>query len=109
MAERVIIPEMDLSGIIAKSRDVAQALNEFADDLERIDKKYAKWQLRENEESLCDSCEYGDCALEQRVHKLEEKIEKLAGVGDIVVLSKPHMCGDVYETHKFVVEAVAKK
>lgn len=48
-------------------------------------------------------------ALEQRVHKLEEKMEKLAGVGDIVVLSKPHMCGDVYETHKFVVEAVAKK
>lgn len=56
MTERVIAPEMDLSSIIAESRDVAQALNEFADDLERIDKKYAKWQLRENEESLCDSC-----------------------------------------------------
>lgn len=49
MAERVIVPEMDLGGIIAESREVAQALNEFADNLERIEKKYAK--LQENEES----------------------------------------------------------
>lgn len=63
MAERVIVPEMDLTGIIAESRDVAQALNEFADDLERIDKKYSKWQLRENEESLCDSCVNRGCWL----------------------------------------------
>lgn len=49
MSERIIVPEMDLGGIIAESRDVAQALNRFADDLERIEKKYAK--LQENEES----------------------------------------------------------
>ena len=49
MAERIIVTEMDLGGIIAESRDVAQALNRFADDLERIEKKYAK--LQENEES----------------------------------------------------------
>lgn len=28
--------------IIAKSREVAQALNEFADNLERIEERYAK-------------------------------------------------------------------
>lgn len=38
----IIIPEMNLKGIIAESREVAQALNEFADDLERIEKKYAE-------------------------------------------------------------------
>lgn len=40
----IIIPEMNLKGIIAESREVAQALNEFADDLERIEKKYAEPQ-----------------------------------------------------------------
>jgi len=64
--QRIIVPEMDLTAIISESRDAAKALNEFANDLERIDKKYAKWQLRENEESLCDSCEYGDCWLRQQ-------------------------------------------
>lgn len=61
--QRIIVPEMDLTGIIAESRDVAKALNEFADDLERIDKKYAK--LRgESEGSLCDSCtDKEDCWL----------------------------------------------
>lgn len=60
--ERVIVPEMDLSGIISESRDVAKALNSFADELEQIDKKYAK--LRENDRSLCDSCaDKADCWL----------------------------------------------
>lgn len=36
-----ITAEMNLKKIIAESREVAQALNEFADDLERIEKKYA--------------------------------------------------------------------
>ena len=35
-----IIPELNLKNIIAESREVAQALNEFADNLERIEKKY---------------------------------------------------------------------
>ena len=39
-----INPEMNLKNIIAESREVAQALNEFADDLERIEKKYAEPQ-----------------------------------------------------------------
>ena len=37
-----ITAEMNLKKIIAESRDVAQALNEFADNLERIEKKYTK-------------------------------------------------------------------
>jgi hypothetical protein len=39
-----IITEMNLKKIIAESREVAQALNEFADNLERIEKKYAEPQ-----------------------------------------------------------------
>jgi len=62
MAERVLVPEMDLSGIISESRDVAQALNNFADDLEKIEKKYTKMYPKQ-ETSLCDSCKYGDCWL----------------------------------------------
>lgn len=34
--------EMSLKNIIAESREVAQALNELADNLERIEKKYAE-------------------------------------------------------------------
>ena len=34
--------EMNLKKIIAESKEVAQALNEFADNLERIEKKYAE-------------------------------------------------------------------
>ena len=33
--------EMNLKKIIAESREIAQALNEFADNLEKIEKKYA--------------------------------------------------------------------
>lgn len=46
----IIIPEMNLKNIIAESREVAQALNEFADDLERIEKKYAELQESEDDE-----------------------------------------------------------
>ena len=45
-----IIPELNLKNIIAESREVAQALNEFADDLERIEKKYAEPQERSDKE-----------------------------------------------------------
>ena len=39
----MIVYEMEISlkKVIAESREVAQALNEFADNLERIEKKYA--------------------------------------------------------------------
>ena len=33
---------MNLKEVIAESREVAQALNEFADNLEQIEKKYAE-------------------------------------------------------------------
>lgn len=45
-----IIPELNLKNIIAESREVAQALNEFADNLERIEKKYTEPQERSNKE-----------------------------------------------------------
>ena len=47
MAGYVIKAEMNLQNLIKESREVAQALNEFADNLERIEKKYTK----PNEES----------------------------------------------------------
>lgn len=39
-----ITAEMNLKKIIAESKEVAQALNEFADNLERIEKKYTEPQ-----------------------------------------------------------------
>lgn len=44
-----ITAELDLKKIIAESREVAQALNEFADNLERIEKKYAEPQESEEQ------------------------------------------------------------
>lgn len=41
--------KMNLKNIIAEAREVAQALSEFADNLERIEKKYAK--LYESDET----------------------------------------------------------
>lgn len=43
-----ITAEMNLKNIIAESREVAQTLNEFADDLERIERKYADPQQSED-------------------------------------------------------------
>jgi hypothetical protein len=48
MATYEITPELHLRNIIAESREVAEALNEFADKLEQIEEKYAA--LRESEE-----------------------------------------------------------
>lgn len=45
-----ITAEMNLKKIINESREVAQALNEFADNLEQIEKKYAEPQESEEEE-----------------------------------------------------------
>ena len=47
MATYEITAEMDLKKIISESREVAQALNDFADNLERIEKKYAEPQESE--------------------------------------------------------------
>ena len=44
-----ITAEMHLKKIIDETREVAQALNEFADNLERIEKKYAEPQESEDE------------------------------------------------------------
>ena len=44
-----ITAEMDLKKIIAESREVAQALNDFADNLEHIEKKYAEPKESEGE------------------------------------------------------------
>lgn len=40
MKKTCIIPELNLKNIIAELREYAQATNEFADTLERIEKKY---------------------------------------------------------------------
>ena len=40
---------LSLKDAIAESREVAEALNEFADALERIEKKYAKPQESKGE------------------------------------------------------------
>ena len=50
MATFEITAEMNLKKIIAESREVAQALNDFADNLERIEKKYAEPQESEGED-----------------------------------------------------------
>lgn len=46
-----ITAEMKLKQFIAESREVAQALNEFADNLEQIEKKYTKLELNETTEN----------------------------------------------------------
>ena len=51
MAKYEITAEMNLKSIIAESREVAQALNEFADNLERIEKKYAEIQESEDKDA----------------------------------------------------------
>lgn len=45
-----IVPELNLKNIIAESREFAQAVNEFADTLERIEKKYAEPEESEDKE-----------------------------------------------------------
>lgn len=49
MASFEITAEMNLKKIISESREVAQALNEFADNLDRIEKKYTV----NNKEDVC--------------------------------------------------------
>ena len=47
MAKYEITAEMNLKNIIAESREVAQVLNDFADNLERIENKFAEPQESE--------------------------------------------------------------
>ena len=54
MATYKIMAEMNLKKIIAESREVAQALNEFADNLERIEKKYAEPKESEEQDADCN-------------------------------------------------------
>lgn len=64
MATYEIMAEINLKKIIAESREVAQALNEFADNLEQIEKKYAESQENDDKErhsnnnSWCNTCEF---------------------------------------------------
>lgn len=46
-----ITAEMNLKNVIAESREVAQALNDFADTIERIEKKYKDAGGSENEQT----------------------------------------------------------
>lgn len=45
-----ITTKLNLKNIIAETREVSQALNDFADNLEQIEKKYAEPQESEDEE-----------------------------------------------------------
>jgi len=49
MATYEIKAEMNLKKVVAESREVAQALNEFADNLERIEKKYTEQESEDAE------------------------------------------------------------
>lgn len=43
----MITMELNLKNLIAESREVAEALNEFADNIEQIEKKYVEPQESE--------------------------------------------------------------
>jgi len=47
MKKNEITMKLNLKNIIDESREVSQALNEFADNLERIEKKFAEPQESE--------------------------------------------------------------
>jgi hypothetical protein len=54
-----ITAEMHLKKFIDETREVAQALNEFADNLEQIEKKYAEPQ--ESEKINCKTTKCENC------------------------------------------------
>ena len=62
MATYEITAELNLKKIISESREVAKAFNEFADELERIEKKYEESHESEDEdERRCEICKHCDC------------------------------------------------
>ena len=73
MATHVIVPELNLKNIIAESREVAQALKEFADDLEQIEKKYA--DPKESEDK-CKNCKYSRNPDYTRCHDCKAESEE---------------------------------
>ena len=72
MATYEITAELNLKKIIAESREVAQALNEFADNLERIERKYAEQQESEDK---CKNCKYSRNPDYTRCHKCKAESE----------------------------------
>lgn len=85
VGERKIMLEMDLKNIIYETREVAQAMLDFAKDLEQIQEKYADLSeaIKANEESensdisLCDSCaNKGRCWLMQRYGEARSKCNR---------------------------------
>lgn len=50
MTKHEITMELDLKNLIAESREVAEALNKFADNIEQIEKKYSESQESEDKE-----------------------------------------------------------
>ena len=58
MAKYEITAEMNLEKIISEAREVAQAVNDFADSLEQIQKKYEDAERREHERSERNSKDY---------------------------------------------------
>jgi len=66
-----ITAEINLKRIIAESREVAQALNEFADNLERIEKKYTDPQESDEKRDVilarpkCTFCEHAALMAQQ--------------------------------------------
>ena len=68
-----ITAEINLKNIIAESREVAQALNEFADNMEGIEKKYAKPQESEDK---CKNCKNYYNPDYTRCHECKAESEK---------------------------------
>ena len=77
MATYEITPlEMNLKKIIAESREVAQAVNEFADNLERIEKKYAEPNESEEKNSKDNKEDKKVKETDPRLKKLEDLLER---------------------------------
>ena len=77
MATFEITAEMNLKKIIAESREVAQALNGFADNLERIEKKYRE----NNKEDVCRGRRLSD--EESQAALTREQIEQQKTIRDM--------------------------
>lgn len=77
MATFEITAEMNLKKIIAESREVAQALNVFSDNLERIEKKYRE----NNKEDVCRGRRLSD--EESQAALTREQIEQQKVIRDM--------------------------
>ena len=77
MATFKITAEMNLKKIIAESREVSQALNEFSDNLEQIEKKYRE----NNKEDVCRGRRLSD--EESQAALTREQIEQQKAIRDM--------------------------